>query len=296
MHKMSESRQSGPCGGKDRDMAQIYQHLRSKDPTELTDELAALTEDAANGKCDLELIDAYLEILDEKAPLSFEADPQEALSAFHEKHGLLETETSAPRRRRPRSPRFPIKAAALFAAVLVCGSMIAQAYGINIWGTIARVTSETFRMEKMEVPYAEVTTYPIAQGESAEYDSLLEAVEAFGITAPIAPTWIPERFGTPEVYATYKTSGVCINADYKTETDILKIRFNESSRATQRIVEKDSVTDTTYFRNNINHYIVVDQSLAKITWNSGVFECHMSGSITEEEARKIIDSIYEERD
>lgn len=293
MHKMSESRQSGPCGGKDRDMTQIYQHLRSKDPSELTDELAALTEDAANGKCDLELIDAYLEILDEKAPLPFEADPQEALSAFHEKHGLLETETSAPRRRRPRSPRFPIKAAALFAAVLVCGSMIAQAYGINIWGTIARVTSETFRMEKAEVPYAEVTTHPIAQGESAEYGSLLEAVEAFGITAPIAPTWIPERFGTPKVYAEYKASGVYIYADYETTTDILKIRFNESARATQRTVEKDSVADSSYFRNNTNHYIVVDQSLAKVTWNNGVFECRISGNITMEEARGIIDSIYE---
>lgn len=296
MHKMSESRQSGPCGGKDRDMTQIYQHLRSKDPTELTDELAALTEDAANGKCDLELIDAYLEILDEKAPLPFEADPQEALSAFHEKHGLLETETSAPRRRRPRSPRFPIKAAALFAAVLVCGSMIAQAYGINIWGTIARVTSETFRMEKMEVPYAEVTTYPIAQGESAEYDSLLEAVEAFGITAPIAPTWIPERFGTPGAHAIYEASGICIYMDYEAEKDFLIIRFTESSRATQQIVEKDSAPDSSYFRNNVNHHIVVDQSLAKITWSNGVFECRISGSITAEEARKIIDSIYEECD
>lgn len=77
-------------------MAQIYQHLRSKDPTELADELAALTEDAANGNPDLALIDAYLEILDEKAPLPFAADPQEALSAFHEKHGLLEKETSTP--------------------------------------------------------------------------------------------------------------------------------------------------------------------------------------------------------
>jgi hypothetical protein len=70
-------------------MTQIYQHLRSKDPSELTDELAALTEDAANGKCDLELIDAYLEILDEKAPLSFEADPQEALSAFLHRQCVL---------------------------------------------------------------------------------------------------------------------------------------------------------------------------------------------------------------
>lgn len=296
MHKMSESHQGGPRGGKDRDMTQIYQHLRSKDPTELTDELAALTEDAADGRYDLELIDAYLEVLDEKAPLPFEADPQEALSAFHERHGLLETETSAPRRKRPRSLRPWVKVAAAFAAVLVCGSVLAQAYGINIWGTIARVTSETFHMEKAEIPYAEVTIHPFAQGESAEYDSLLEAVEAFGITAPIAPTWIPERFGIPKVYATYESGGVCIFADYETEDDFLGIRFNESSRATQRIVEKDSAPDSSYFRNNVNHHIVVDRSLVKVTWNNGVFECRISGSISTEEARKIIDSIYEECD
>lgn len=296
MHKMSESQQSGSCGGKDRNMAQIYQHLRSKDPTELTDELAALTEDAANGTCDIELIDAYLEILDEKAPLPFKANPQEALSAFHEKHGLLEAETSTPRRKRPRSPHFPIKAAASFAAVLICGSMLAKACGINIWGMVARVTSETFRMERAEVPYAEASIYPIAQGESAEYDSLSEAVNAFGIAAPIAPTWIPERFGTPKVYATCETSGVCIYADYETEDNLLSVRFNESSRANQQIVEKDATPDSSYFRNEINHHIVIDQSFAKIIWYNGVFECRISGSITEEEARKIVDSIYEECD
>ena len=296
MHKMSESQQSGPCGGKDRDMAQIYQHLRSKDPTELTDELAALTEDAANGKCDLELIDAYLEILDEKAPLPFEADPQEALSDFHEKHGLLETETSAPRRRRPRSPRFPIKAAALFAAVLLCGSMLAQACGVNIWGMIARLTSETFRLEEAETPYAEVTVYPIAQGESASYDSLQDAVSAFGITDPLVPSWVPERFGSPEVYVENKASGICIYADYETGEEYLCIRLNESSRATQRTVEKDSSPDVSHIRRGIDHHIIVDQSLLKVTWNNGVFECHMSGGITVKEAREIIDSIYKGRD
>ncbi|WP_295740731.1 hypothetical protein [uncultured Oscillibacter sp.] len=296
MNKMSEHQRSGPCGGKDCDMAQIYQHLRSKDPTELADELAALTEDAANGNPDLALIDAYLEILDEKAPLPFAADPQEALSAFHEKHGLLEKETSTPRRRRPRSPHFPIRAVASFAAVLFCSSILAQAYGINIWGTIARVTSETFRMEKAEVPYAEVSVYPIAQGESAEYGSLSEAVEAFGITAPLAPTWVPERFGTPEAYAIYETSGICIYMDCVTEEDFLTMRFIESSRATQQIVEKDSSPDSSYFCNEINHHIIIDQSLAKIIWCNGIFECRISGSITEEEVRKIIDSIYEERD
>lgn len=298
MDKMFESRQNGQdiCGD-GRDMGQIYQHLRNKDINELTDELAVLTADAANGKGDLELINAYLNVLDEKDPLPFEIDPEESLADFHEKHGLLlEQATSAPRRRRPRSPRLLTKVAAAFAAVLVCGSMLTQACGVNIWGMIARLTSETFRLEEAETPYAEVTVYPIAQGESATYDSLQDAVSAFGITDPLAPSWVPERFGSPEVYVEHKASGIYIYADYETEEDSLSIRFNESSRATQRTVEKDSSPDTSHIRRNITHYIVADKSLLKVTWNNGVFECHMSGSITDEEAREIIDSIYEERD
>lgn len=296
MNKMFEFTQGGLRGGKGRDMAQIYQHLRSKDSTELTDELAELTEEITSGSCDLELLNAYLEVLDEKDPLPFEIDPEESLAAFHEKHGLLEEELSSPRRKRPKSPRFPTKAAASIAAVLICGSVLAQACGVNVWGMIARLTPETFRFEKAETPYAEVTVYPIAQGESAIYDSLQDAVSAFGITDPLVPSWVPERFGSPEVYAEYKASGIYIYADYDTEDGSLSIRFNESSRATQRTVEKDSFPDTSHIRRGIDHHIVVDQSLVKVTWNNGVFECHMSGSITNEEAREIIDSIYEERD
>lgn len=77
---------------------------------------------------------------------------------------------------------------------------------------------------------------------------------------------------------------------------ILRIRFNESSRATQRTVEKDSALDVSYVRTGIDHHIVVDQSFVKVAWSNGTFECHVTGSITEEEAREIIDSIYEERD
>lgn len=76
----------------------------------------------------------------------------------------------------------------------------------------------------------------------------------------------------------------------------MRIRFNESSRATQRTVEKDSALDVSYVRTGIDHHIVVDQSFAKVAWSNGTFECHMTGNITEEEAREIIDSIYEERD
>lgn len=208
----------------------------------------------------------------------------------------LGAEDSARDHRHPRLLRFPAKTAGIIAAVLICGSVFAQACGVDIWGTIARLTSETFRFEKIETPYAEVTVYPIAEGETAYYDSLQAAEEAFGITDPLAPAWVPERFGEPEVYAEYKASGVYIYADYAEGEDFLTIRFNESARAAQRTVEKDSTPDSSYIRGGVTHHIVADGDFVKITWSNGTFECRITGSIIEEEAREIVDSIYKERD
>lgn len=163
---------------------------------------------------------AYLDVLDEKDPLPFEIDPEEALANFRKKYGpLLEQAAPAPRRRRLRSPRLLTKVVTAFAAVLVCGSMLAQAYGVNIWGMVAHLTSETFHLEMAETHYAEVAVYPIAQGESATYDTLQDAVSAFGITDLLAPSWVTERFGIPEVYAEHKASGIYIYADYETAED-----------------------------------------------------------------------------
>ena len=159
---------------------------------------------------------------------------------------------------------------------------------------IARFTSETFHIGTVETPYAEVKAYPIAKGESATYMSLQEAVDAFEISAPLSPKWIPERFDAEEVYAQRNASGICIYADYAAASGELSIRFNQSTRADQRTVEKDSENGMTYNRGGILHYIIGDQSTVKIIWNNGVFECRISGAITEEEAIEIIDSIYKE--
>ena len=58
--------------GESRMDSQIYEHLKMKSKEQLIDELAALTEKVSNGDGDPELIDMYLDVLDELDPLPFE--------------------------------------------------------------------------------------------------------------------------------------------------------------------------------------------------------------------------------
>lgn len=291
---MSEYQKCILSGGAEHDMAQIYQHLREKSVLELTDELAVLTEQATEDNCDMDLLHAYLQVLDEKDPVPFEIQPDEALQTFYEKHQLLVENSTPIHRKRMKSNRFFRRIVAGFAVAVLCSSVVAQACGIDIWGMIARFTSETFHMGAVETPYAEVKAYPIEEGESATFASLQEAVDAFKINAPLAPKWIPERFDIEEVYAQRNASGISIYADYAASSGELSIRFNQSARADQRTVEKDSEICKTHNCGGILHYIIGDQSAVKIIWNNGEFECCISGAITEEEAIESIDSIYKE--
>lgn len=295
MQKMSGRHQVGPDGGTDRNMAQIYEHLRSKDKDTLIDELAVLNEAAATGDVDLELLDAYLDVLSEKEPVEFERTPEEALADFHEKHALLLEQDVVPlRRKHKRSNRLALRIAASFAIIVVGCSFITEALGFDLFGRVARWTSEIFSLESTSTPYATIQVYPVAEGESREYETLQDAVDACGITAPLAPNWVPDRFENPDVSVAHISSGICIYADYNFGDEFLSIRFNESDRAEQRTVEKDSNAMTSYIVSGITHYIAMDQSIVKVVWSNGVFECHISGNLSEQEAKQIIDSIYED--
>ena len=106
---MSEHQKCNLSGGVEHDMTQIYQHLREKSVLELNDELAVLTEQAAEGNCDLELLHAYLQVLDEKEPIPFEIKADEALETFYEKHQLLAEDMMPIHRKTMKHNRFLCK-------------------------------------------------------------------------------------------------------------------------------------------------------------------------------------------
>lgn len=292
MLKMFRGRENGSRGGACRDSAQISRHLEEADTEALLDELMELTEAAANGDVDLEKIDAYLNALDEKDPLPFEIDTEAALTDFHNKHGLLIKESRAAHRRHLKTKRTASKIAAAIAVVCVTSSLVAEACGIDVFGTIARWTSEVFHFGQNETPYAEVGNYPIEIGETKEYDTVQNAVDALEITDPLMPNWVPERYESPNVSVHREASGISIHVTYESETNALKFQYREASRADQQLIEKDSAMEHSYLAGNILHYIIADKTETKILWANGNFECRASGDISEQEAREIIKSIY----
>ena len=87
MPEMSEKRHD-PVGGNGNCSAQKLEHLREKSEQELLDELTQ-TMKWSDQEVDLDAIDAYLKVLEEKAPMPEQKKPEEALAAFKAKHALL---------------------------------------------------------------------------------------------------------------------------------------------------------------------------------------------------------------
>ena len=176
----------------------------------------------------------------------------------------------------------------------IVGSLTAEACGIDLFSTIARWTSEIFQLDQSGTPYAEITKYPLEIGEVKSYASLQEAVDALGVTSPLVPKYLPERYSSDGITIERRTTGVCIYADYTSINGSVGVRLKESTRAGQQTAEKDSNSQRVYVVRGIQHYIVDDGAQTKIVWANGNFECRICGDISEEEAIAIIDSIYKD--
>ena len=73
--------------------------------------------------------------------------------------------------------------AVVFAVLFFGGTITSYAFGYDLWGAFAHWTRETFG-------FAYVT--PMDHPKS--YSSLQDALSHYGITEPLAPTWIPDGY------------------------------------------------------------------------------------------------------
>ena len=171
----------------------------------------------------------------------------------------------------------------------------AQAMGVDVFGKIARWTEETFHFSSVEQA-AVITKYPLAEGERMTFETLEDAVDAFGITAPIVPKRIPDGLSLTGVTALYNASGIEIYAAYEGDGDaeLFAVDYREVAAGGETIVEQDASSVGLYERNGIGHYLITDKGCEKAIWQNGELECFMAGMIARQEMREIIDSIYEE--
>lgn len=299
---MSDARKEPAKGRAGDDSKQIYSH-QSYSKEQLQDELTNLMFQATEENLDTERLDALLDALNEvdQLPETEAFDTGKSLEKFHEKFdpvfSALETKSAAasgssPTKKHSNRALFKILPIAAV-LILLFGSVTAQAFGIDIFGSIARWTSEIFQLSDSSTPHATIVSNPLKEGEEAHYDSLEEAVKAFGITAPIVPKWIPERFELADVSVSNKSGGVLIYADYLSGSEFIQVRYKEVKNVDFSSLEQDTSEVDTYFRKGIEHYLLSDMDREKAFWQNGELECQIFGSVTRREIIDIVDSIYE---
>ena len=104
----------------------------------------------------------------------------------------IETISKASTKTKIAFPRWlrSLTATAAVLAILLVGSVTAQAFGLNIWEAVVKWTQETFQFGDWG---------DSSVNDNLPYASLQEALEESEITASLIPNWFPDSFELVEI-------------------------------------------------------------------------------------------------
>ena len=189
--------------------------------------------------------------------------------------------TSAPWLRR-------LIAAAAVVVLMVCIPLSAKAFGWEgLWNVFARWARETFSFVSVENTDA---TGPDTEYNS-EIASLKELLELAECDASIIPTWIPEGFVFEKVERDTTPVRNVFWAAYINGDRMLRIRVQNYSPTDVQYVESGEDFSEIYTVSGVTYYIFENLEQLQVVWIVDSYECMISGDISVEEAKKMIDSI-----
>lgn len=264
--------------------------LESMSPAELADalerELAAMTAD----HYDPALIDAYLEVLDRKAPMPEATDAEAALREFNAKLASVSFDRKAtvtPAGAAKKRPyRRVILTAAAAVALLFALMLGAQAAGFDVFGSLARWTDEIFHF----VPSVNGTGP--ASGSRAVFQ---RALEDNGLPTELAPGWFPDGFqaGEPEVWNDEVSTVVQLTFFNKDDHSfsISVERYANGEGVAEIPFEKDRASVEEYIQNGRKFYILSNVNSVSAMWADGDLVEIIMGQLSVEEVQMIISSI-----
>lgn len=264
--------------------------LESMSPAELADalerELAAMTAD----HYDPALIDAYLEVLDRKAPMPEATDAEAALREFNAKLASVSFDRKAtvtPAGAAKKRPyRRVILTAAAAVALLFALMLGAQAAGFDVFGSLARWTDEIFHF----VPSVNGTGP--ASGSRAVFQ---RALEDNGLPTELAPGWFPDGFqaGEPEVWDDEVSTVVQLT--FFNEDDhsfsISVERYANGESVAEIPFEKDRASVEEYIQDGRKFYLMSNLDTYFAVWTNGSLVERIVGQLSVEDVKAIIGSI-----
>lgn len=299
---MPENEFSSRNNGHDEDAAQNHKHLDELTADELTDALSDMWDAMDENNYNPAQMDAYLSELEKREPISPGFNVDASLAAFQEKHARLFEQTAPVQLTTAAKPvhrrrwRTSLIAAIVAVVMMLCSMVTAQAFGFDIFGAIARWTEDTFRFST-STQSAENQQNAPAPATDGEFLTLQEALDAYGISELVAPRWYPAGFKTAEVSVSPRTTGVTIQADYEDSGKSISVIIRQYTTVEDADIsigtfEKDASDVTQYEYNGIMHYLMSNNSNNIATWADNMLVCSISGDMSVDELKRMVDSIY----
>ena len=277
---------------------------------------------ADSGDADMDTILLIMEVVarrEKDSPNSHIPDADAALASFHKNYeplarggrSLYETDeplaqnsSSSPdapfkRSQSPRRTRKPKRfrritsiAAAVFVVIFI-GSVTAQALGLNLWGAIARWTSETFGLAADRIA---AQKDPPEERVAEQLEELHNLMQQYGVATARLPSYVPSSYTKKEVIAAENpgfTDFVCTLDNTETSTRLLVQYRLHRDAPYSPLYEKDEASPDVYTHNGIDFYILTNKDAYCAVWSIGHLEGFISGAASRGELTVILDSIGE---
>ncbi len=193
------------------------------------------------------------------------------------------------------------RVAAVLAALLLSASVAAAASGYSLLELLAQWTAEQFTLAPGQIDYVDPDNLHIPE-EPGEYASIQEALSAYGLDRPVVPRWLPEGFVLKELIVddqTFEGSNIVFVAAYCRGEDCLIQQVDvylERENREQDVFghfQKDEGDPIPYEAGGVTHLLATNAGWPTALWANGPAECAISGDITMEELKAMLDSIYE---
>lgn len=283
-------------------VSQSQRHLHDKSAEELLTELERKMDTMTDQSYDEDVVDAYLEALDEKDSLPEQFDVETSWNRFRSQHAILfipddsqsKVDCSKSISHKFHFRRAILRVVSIAATIGIFGMFCAQAAGINVIDMIARWTAETFTFTTQATPASSTGEVNDELSRIDQYQTLQDAFDIYSISERLAPTWLPDEYTRDYVEVTPLVGEIVFSASYSNNQSTLSLEYSYWTDGTfvPAVFEKDQEDVLEYEKNGITHYIMSNENVLVAVWVNGTCECSISGTLKENEMKAIIDSIY----
>ena len=180
-------------------------------------------------------------------------------------------------------------------AVVFMSMIVAQAAGVDIFGSLARWTEETFHFNGGDSTPAADGTRP--QVEDETYLAIQAEVDKLGIDVPVVPTWFPDGYELQEINSSDPGAKEwpyvdCLLKNEDSKTIVWSVtKYEEGYDISSIVFEKDGRPVTEYLGYDKLFYIMSNNGTKTATWSDGQIVVDIGGDLSEDTLKTLIDSI-----